>query len=127
MRWAYRWRKELRSGIYYDKLLPGGFLKPEDLEPDVSGFSFYLDAFQELSTSRAVSMAIGAIPFTAIVEYSRIYELSDYEDFAYIIRHLDNTFLELNAEKPADKTVGGKKNASTHTDKKNSNKSGHLR
>ncbi len=44
-------------------------------------------------------MGLGAIPFTAIVEYSRVYELGDFDEFFYIIRALDNTFLKICAEK----------------------------
>lgn len=132
MRWSFKWRKQLKSGLYYD-LLQKGFLKPEDLEPDVTGFDFYLDAFEELSTARQVGMTVGPIPFTAIVEYLRIYELSDFDDFAYIIRRLDSVFLELNSaatetaapDKASKKS--GSKGASTNSDKKNHNQGRHGR
>lgn len=68
-------------------------------------------------------MTVGPIPFTAIVEYSRIYELDDFEDFSYIIRRMDSTFLELNAATPADKKEDGNKSASTNANPKNNNKS----
>lgn len=109
MRWSYKWRKQLQSGFYYS-LLAKGHLKGLDLEPDIEGFQFYFDAFSELSTSRQIGMAAGPIPFTAIVEYFRIYELSDFDEFVYIVRRLDNVFLELNAaEDPAPKAGGGGK------------------
>ena len=127
MRWSYKWRKELKSGLYYE-LLGKGFVKPEDTEPDISGFSFYFDAFDELSTTRQIGMAIGPIPFTAIVEYFRIFELSDFEDFAYIIRRLDVTFLELSAaEDSAKKSKDGGKGASGNSNKKNPNQGRHKR
>ncbi len=104
MRWSYRWRDEIKSGQYYD-LLAQGFFKDEseDLEPQIGALVFYLDAFRELSTCRPGGMDLLAIPFTAIAEYSMIWGLDDFEDFSYIIRILDNTFLELNASKNEEK------------------------
>jgi len=96
-------------------------LRPEDLEPTINGFEFYLDAFRELHTSRPVGMDLQAIPFTAIAEYFRIYELQDFDDFAGIIRMMDNKFIELN-DASRDKTGGGK-NGVGNTDPKNSNTS----
>lgn len=121
MQWSFKWRKELRSGQYYD-LEKRGFIKPEESEPWVDGFYFYLDAFRELATSRPVGLEISAIPFTAIAEYFRIYELEDIEDFeefAYVIRLLDNKFIELNE---ATNKSEGNKNASNNANKKNNNK-----
>lgn len=40
-------------------------------------------------------MSIGPIPFTAIVEYCKIYEVQDVEEFIYIIRVMDNKFISL--------------------------------
>lgn len=73
-----------------------------------------------------MGMGIGPIPFTAIAEYSRIYELSDFDEFAYIIRRMDIVFLELNATDP-EKPKGGTSSASANTDKKNSNQGRHRR
>lgn len=119
MRWAFRWRKELNTGQYYD-LLKRGFIKPEDQEPQIEGLQFYLDAFRELSTSRPVGLGPQSIPFTAIAEYFRIYELQDdFDDFAHIIRQMDSAFLDLNAD--ANK-AGGKKDVSGNTNAKNNHK-----
>ena len=74
-------------------------LEPEDHEPDVGPFQFYMDAFYELSSCRINSMSVGPIPFTAIVEYSRLYGVEDVEDFHYIIRQMDNVFLKLESSK----------------------------
>ena len=97
-----------------------GFIKPEDQEPNIVGFEFYYDAFQELSTARPIGLAVGPIPFTAIAEYFKIYELQDFEEFAYLIRRMDNTFLELNDSNT--KKVEGKKSGATNPNKKNTNK-----
>lgn len=104
--------------MYYN-LLNRGFVKPEDTEPDIAGFEFYYDAFQELSTSRSIGLGVGPIPFTAIVEYSRIYELEEFEEFAYIIRKMDNAFLELNAQESNSKE---NKSANNNANKKNNHK-----
>jgi len=79
--------------------LEKGFLKPEDLEPKVDGLEFYYDAFGELGTARQFGMAVGPIPFTAIAEYFRIYDIEgDFHEFSAIIRRMDSVYLELNAE-----------------------------
>ena len=121
MQWQFKYRKELKTGQYYD-LERRGFIKEADREPEVGGLSFYLDAFRELSTSRPVGLELQAIPFTAIAEYFRIYEIADFDDFddfAYIIRLLDNTFIDLNES--ASKSEGNK-NGSNNANKKNRNK-----
>lgn len=100
----------MNNGFYFH-LLQKGSISEKDLEPDVSPFHFYIDAFKELSSCRQFSMAIGPIPFTAIVEYFRIYiresgAHDDLDDFVYIIRRMDDTYLELvnaKANKPKDK------------------------
>ena len=56
-------------------------------------------------------MDLRPIPFTAIAEYSRIYELHDFDDFAEIIRFMDNIFLELQDD--AAKKEGANKNGKT--------------
>lgn len=118
MKWAFKWQKELKTGQYY-QLLSRGFIKPENQEPIVDGFEFYLDAFRELSTSRPAGLDLQAIPFTAIAEYFRIYELQDFDEFASIIRMMDRTYIELNE---ATRKAEGDKNANGNTDAKNNNK-----
>ncbi len=85
----------------------------------VEGLDFYLDAFRELSTCRPSGLGLGAIPFTAIVEYSRIYELGDFDDFFYIIRKLDNTWIKLESEKSS---AVKDTNASTNSNKTHQSK-----
>lgn len=83
-----------------------GFIKPEDQEPNIDGFEFYYDAFQELSTARQIGLAVGPIPFTALVEYTRMFEIPDFDDFSHVIRCMDKVYLELNAQentKPVEK------------------------
>jgi hypothetical protein len=78
--------------------LADGFIKPEDQEPDITGFEFYYDAFAELSTARQIGLGIGPIPFTAISEYTKLFEIPDFEEFCYVIRRMDQTYLELNVD-----------------------------
>ena len=81
------------------------------MEPGAEGFEFYLDAFREISTSRPSGFSVGAIPFTAIAEYFTIFNIDgDFDEFASIIRRMDNVYLELNAEdmKASSKKEGEK-------------------
>lgn len=96
-------------------------MKPEDLEPDITGFEFYYDAFKELSTTRQSGFGVGPIPFTAIISYFTIYNIDgDFDEFASILRRMDNVYLELNAQE-MNKDKGNKKSASTNPNKNNSN------
>lgn len=77
-------------------------------------------------------MGVAPIPFTAIVEYSRIYETGDLDEFVYLIRMMDDAFLRwhLNKSKSAVKATdehvkkpGGDVGGTTNTDAKNNNRS----
>jgi hypothetical protein len=92
----FKWREALNNGIYYEQLLPRGFIKPEDEEPLLGPLDFYTAAFLELGTCRPSGLELTPIPFTAIAEYSRIYELEDVEEFAYLMRSMDRTFMRLS-------------------------------
>jgi hypothetical protein len=102
-----------------------GYVKPDDLEPEITGFQFYYDAFRELSTARVSGFSIGPIPFTAVVDYFTIYNIDgDFDEFASIIRRMDDVYLELNAnEMKASENKGKEKSASTNSNKKNPNQS----
>lgn len=88
----------IETGYYYH-LLSKGILKPEDGEPDIEPFRIYVDAFHELSSCRVNAMSIGPIPFTAIVEYFKVFNMEDFEEFHYYIRVMDNKLLSLESEK----------------------------
>lgn len=113
----FKWREALENNIYYERLLPGGFIKPEDEEPYLGPLDFYADAFSELGTCRPVGMSLAPIPFTAIIEYSTIYELDDVEEFAYVMRLMDRTFMRLSRD---EQSKG--KNASNTGSPQNNNK-----
>jgi hypothetical protein len=44
-------------------------------------------------------MALGPIPFTAIAEYSKLFDIEDFEEFHYLMRVMDNKFLEMETKK----------------------------
>ena len=62
-------------------------------------FRYYIDAFHELSSCRSIGMALGPIPFTAIAEYSKLFDIEDFEEFHYLMRVMDNKFLEMESKK----------------------------
>ena len=117
MRWYTKWEKHLSSGYYY-RLLEKGFFadKPDELEPDIGPFEFYFDAFKELGSCRVSGMVTGPIPFTAIIEYSRIYLLTDFEEFRTIIRRMDDFFLTNEGEKTKKKAANGGSGNQEHKD-----------
>lgn len=90
---------------FYENLVATNKIKPEHLRPDVTGFGFYIDAFRELSTCRPSSFDVGPIPFTAVVEYAKIFEVGpdDFEEFLYVIRAMDSEFLKAQNKKAAPK------------------------
>lgn len=39
------------------------------------------------------------IPFTAIIDYSKIYNVEDFDEFLYFIRLMDSKVIELETKK----------------------------
>jgi len=39
-------------------------------------------------------MSVAPIPFTSISEFATIYDIDDFDDFLYLMRKLDNVYLE---------------------------------
>lgn len=80
-----------------------------DEEPDLEPLErFFLDAFWDLSTCRALGMVIGPIPTTAMREYADRYQL-DWEnsrDFVTILREMDAGFLDWHRTKRPGKLDG---------------------
>jgi hypothetical protein len=70
-----------------------------------SGLEFYWNAFHELGTCRPVGFGMGQIPWTAIHMYAEAQELDweDEETLRYLIREMDNAFIEHNKEKDKKK------------------------
>lgn len=44
-------------------------------------------------------MGVGQIPFTAIVEYFKIYPSGEFDEFLYVIRRMDKTFIDFESSK----------------------------
>lgn len=78
-------------------------------------FQFYVEAFRELSTCRQSGFGSSPIPFTAIVEYSKIYEVDDFHEFLDIIRKMDAEYLKLDAQSQKKQSNG----SNAKTSKKN--------
>ena len=77
--------------------------------PNVDHFSFYIDAFRELNSCRDYGMGLGPIPFTAIAEYAKIYEVEDFDEFLYLIRVMDNQFIKSqNARASKERNIKNK-------------------
>ena len=94
-----KWEKALSSGFYY-KLLEQEKVRPDDIEPNILPFQFYIDAYHELSTCRySGGMGLTPIPFTSIVEYCTIYRVDDFDEFLYIIRLVDRLVLNKDEAK----------------------------
>jgi hypothetical protein len=74
-------------------LLARGKVRKEDEEPNIGAFSYYVEAYNELATCRT-GMDVSPIPFTAIAEYARIYNVEDFEDFLSLIRRIDNFIMK---------------------------------
>lgn len=111
--WSHEWGEKYESG-FYDKLLSEGKISPQNIKPEIEPFIFYVDAFAELNTCRPLGE--GPIPFTSIAEYFKIYgEGEDFDEFIYIIRSMDSTFLKVNSKKRTSP------NGSGTTNTKNSN------
>lgn len=115
--WAVKWGPHYDSG-FYDKLISDGMLEDRDLMPNIKGLEFYMSSFQELGTSRQISMGVGPIPFTAIVEYSKIYDVGEFEEFLYVIRKMDETYLSVVNKEVSSATNKANKNHSGNTGRK---------
>lgn len=85
----------------YNKLIDMGRIKPEDQMPDIEPFYYYIESFFELHTCRNNE---GPIPFTAIHNFAKIYNEYDFDEFLYIIRLLDDVFLEQKLKKSKERS-----------------------
>lgn len=77
--------------------------KPELAE----GLGLFLDAFWALSSCRSIGMGLGPIPWTAVLEYSKILGLREeqQEDLEMHVGRLDSAFLKWSGEQ----RTGGEK------------------
>lgn len=77
-------------------------------------------------------MSAGPIPFTAVVEYSRIYDVGDFYDFLFFIRQMDEELLKLidqesKKKKKKDSSDGVGKDGERPAGKGDPSRSGHKR
>lgn len=79
---------------FYYNLLEKGKIKEEDREPEIEPFRFLVNAFDELSTCRGGMSGNQGIPFSAIYDYSKAFEVEDFEEFLYYMRVLDKIYLK---------------------------------
>lgn len=77
--------------------IPDALKNPPELEP---GLEWYLDCFWKLHTGRPTGFGEGRIPYIDVLQYAQILGLDaeETEDLEYMIRELDNTYLEWRAE-----------------------------
>ena len=66
---------------------------------------FYMEAFNELSTTRSVGFGVGPIPWTALDRYAVRYGVKDFDRFVFLIRHMDDSFCK--AKKPPKEGSNG--------------------
>lgn len=74
-------------------------LREDDFEPPVEEFQWYIDAFRELNTTRSAT-TLRPIPFTAIADYCKLFNIEDIDEFFFIIRCMDFSYI-----KASDKTT----------------------
>ena len=66
---------------------------------------FYWDAFGDLGSCRAVGMALGRIPWTAVKAYAETYGIVDPDElaaFAEILACMDQAYLAYQRESEAE-------------------------
>lgn len=44
-------------------------------------------------------MTVAPIPFSAIIEYAKVYNIEELEEFLYYIRRLDKVYIEFQEKK----------------------------
>lgn len=53
-------------------------------------------------------MGLGPIPFTAIAEYSKLFDVEDFEEFHYLMRVMDHKFLDMESKRLSSKSQSTK-------------------
>lgn len=83
--------------------LPTWYMEEPCLLP---GDEFYLKAFWDLNTERAIGFSIGPIPWKSIVEYATWSQLADdvARTFVYTMREMDSAYLKHVADKQEKET-----------------------
>lgn len=93
----------------------------------IQGNEFLWDAFEELNTCRmSFGMGIAPIPWTAMKEYADHHRLThaQFENFAWIIRMVDDAFRKHMKAKEEAGSGGGKGKAPSGRKRPGSHRSG---
>lgn len=82
-------------------MAPAQFYEQPDINPQ---WSFYWQAFHDLSSERQIGMAIGPIPRSAIKNYADEFSIvgDRFDSFERIIRSVDAEYLKLAQPKKPD-------------------------
>jgi hypothetical protein len=72
------------------------------------GLEPYLDAFHELHTERQGGFGLTQIPWSSIVKYTEVYELSGEarEDMLHFVRVLDDAYIALMEKRQKNGNTG---------------------
>ncbi|MFN2199972.1 MAG: hypothetical protein ACK2UO_02140 [Caldilineaceae bacterium] len=64
--------------------------------PSLVGFGWLWEAYQALSTCRAIGMSVGPIPWSAVQLYADAHRLSEEEAWLLhrVVRHMDEVYLD---------------------------------
>ena len=67
----------------------------------MTGFVWLWEAFNALSSCRAIGMSVGPIPWTAIQQYADVHGFTEDETYMLhnVVRHADDIFLKHVREK----------------------------
>ena len=106
-----RAREKYDDATVVARKLDNDIAKIRDLEPPIDyACSRCIEAWHDLGTCRAVGMAIGSIPWTAIVAWADFHELDREATMLLIrvIRHLDCERSEREAAKRRLAGMGAK-------------------
>ena len=95
------WSVEVREARGQE--LPDWYLE----EPEIrDNDDFYLNAFNDLSTTRQIGMSVGPIPWDRVLQYAAWSGLDDEntEYFVGVIREMDSAWMEWSAEEMKKKS-----------------------
>lgn len=105
MRHGSQYRKDADMMIRNNIKLPEPWKDPPQIEPL---YTWYMEAFSDLSTCRQLGFSAGPIPWIAICEYIDREEIEDCEMFTFLIRSMDNEYLKYVKEESEKDTKGNK-------------------
>lgn len=92
----------IKECLAWGKPLPEKIRNAPELDPSLR---IYSRAFKQLSSCRQLGMGIGPIPWTAVVEYAKIYQLSQEQTDAlhFHVERMDGAYLDWVNKKTTNK------------------------